>query len=92
MDTGNLFHAAGISVANPELDGIGSNVDEGEALPVGGPDGIPGAHAGGKRDGSLLAIGDSNQFKARGTGSNAVAAASIVPAMILGLDTSTSEA
>ena len=28
-------------------------------LPVGGPDGTPGAHAGGKRDGSLLAIGDS---------------------------------
>ncbi len=91
MDTGNLFHAAGTGVANPELNGIGSDVDEGEALPVGGPDGIPGAHAGGKRDGSLLAIGDSNQFKACGTGSNAVAAASIVPAVILGLDTSTSE-
>ena len=92
MDTGNLFHAAGTGVANPELDGIGSNVDEGEALPVDGPDGIAGTHAGGKRDVSLLAIGDSNQFQACGTGSDAVAAASIVLAVILGLDTSTGEA
>ena len=92
MDIGNLFHAAGTRVANPELDRIGSDVDERESLPVGGPDGTPGAHAGRKRDGSPLAVGDSNQFKARGTGSNAVAAASIVPAMILGLNTNTGEA
>ena len=92
MDAGNLFHAARTGVANPELDGIGSNVDEGEALPVDGPDRVAGTHAGGKRDVSLLAVGDSNEFKACGAGSDAVATASIVLAVILGLDPSTSEA
>jgi hypothetical protein len=91
-DGGNLLHVPGSGVANPQLDGIGSNVDEGEALAVGGPDRVTGAHAGGKGDGSLLALGDSNQGKACGAGSNAVTAGSIVPAVILRLDPSTSEA
>ena len=86
------MHVAGTGVADPELDGIGSNVDEGEVLPVDGPDGVAGTHAGGKRDVSSLAIGDSNQFKACGAGSDAVATGSIVLAVILGLDPNASEA
>jgi len=92
MDVGNLLHGASVSIANPELDGIGSNIDEGEALAIGGPSGIAGTHSGGKRDGSLLAVGDANESEACGARRDTVAAWSVVLAVIFGFNASAGEA
>ena len=77
---------AGLGVADPEFDRFGGDVGEGEPLSVGGPDGIAGAGARGKRDMNLRAIGDVHQLEGAGAGRDAVAAGSVVLAVILGLD------
>ncbi len=76
----------GLGVANPELDGIGDDVGEGEMLAVGGPVRFPGHAPAGSATCVCCAVGDAHQVEGSGAGSDAVAARRVVLAVVLRLD------
>ena len=73
-------------VADPEFDGVGGEVDEGEMLSVSGPDGLAGACGSGKSDVDLFLIGHMDEIELRRAWSDAVAAGRVVLAVIAGFD------
>jgi hypothetical protein len=86
------MYFAGLGVADPEFDGIGSEVDEGKSFSVGGPQRPARACRLGEGNVNLFAVGNVNEFEVRGAESDAVAAGSIVLAVIPGLNADASEA
>jgi hypothetical protein len=82
----------GGGVADPEFDGVGGEVDEGEVFAIRGPGGLAGTRAGRESDVELLAVGDMDQVEFCGAGGNAVSARSVVLAVVSGLDADSSEA
>ena len=85
-NAGHAMRLAGLGVADPQLDRVRGDVDEGETLAVGRPDRRPGAGARRQLDVDLLAVGDVHQVEAPGAGRDAVSAGSVVLAVIARLD------
>jgi len=81
------MYFAGLGVADPEFDRLRGDIHEGESFSVRRPQGLARACAGGKRDMNLPAISrstsDVHQLEAGGAGRDAVAARSVVLAVIL---------
>ena len=78
-------------VSDPEFDGVGSEIHEGEVLSVGGPDRFARACGRGENDVSRGAVGDLDEVKVAGAGRNAVSPWSVVLAVIAGFDADASE-
>ena len=83
---GHAMDIARLAVADPKLDGLGSEIHKRKPLPVSRPSWLARARALCKRDMRLCPIGDVHQVEALTTLCNAVTARGVVLAVILWLD------
>jgi hypothetical protein len=91
-DCGHLMYSACLGIANPELYRVSSDVDKGKLFSISGPYGVARTSAAGKLNMNLRTIGDVHQLEVAGAGCDAVAARTIVLAVIFGLDSHAGEA
>jgi hypothetical protein len=77
------MYFAGLGIADPELDGLGSDIHERKSFSIRGPHWRARARALGKRDMNLRGIGDVHQFEVPGAGRDTVPAGGVVLAVVL---------
>jgi len=92
MGSGHGIYLAGLGLADPEFNRVGSEIHEGESLSVSGPDWPARARSRGKSDMNLSAIGDVHEREVPGARGDTVTAWGIVLAVVLWLHASTGKA